>query len=305
MRKISSTTKIHIKKEPPPGDYHCTCDYCTNNYLGELYDIENNKYYSQADRYSYYPRLKEKHLCPGHWSGYRYAIQHFTKEGDWVLDPTVGTGTAIIEAINNGRNATGIELEFPEIARKNIEHQFSSDPIPTGQYDFISGDALEIKSHIKNLGGREFSLIVNGTPYPSFGKISSDAPERNSIVNRSKEGPDKFFNYEDPKNLGKLGMDKYYDFITNLYVDCCTFLKPRGYFIIIIKDLTRAKQPYLLHKHIIDNLLERDKSLKYFGSFIHNHYPPTLFMNTYNKRFPDVKIPRYQTAIVLKKKKKS
>jgi len=34
---------------------------------------------------------------------------------------------------------------------------------------------------------------------------------------------------------------------------------------------------------------------------LHKHIPPTLFMSTYSKRFPEVKIPIYQTGIVLEK----
>jgi hypothetical protein len=41
--------------------------------------------------------------------------------------------------------------------------------------------------------------------------------------------------------------------------------------------------------------------LKYYGTFIHKHLPSTLFMNTYPKRYPEVKIPLYQTGTVLEK----
>ena len=43
-----------------------------------------------------------------------------------ILIQTVGSGTAIIESINNRRNGIGIELEWPELCKKNIEHQTNS-----------------------------------------------------------------------------------------------------------------------------------------------------------------------------------
>jgi DNA modification methylase len=117
--KIGKTDIISIRPNYPD-NYHCECEYCKTNYLGELWDNKEDKYYSQRSRYDYYPKLEssDKHLCPEHWEGYRFAIQNFTKPGDWVLDPMVGTGTSIVESINNERNAVGIELEFPNTAKK-------------------------------------------------------------------------------------------------------------------------------------------------------------------------------------------
>jgi hypothetical protein len=86
-----------------------------------------------------------------------------------------------------------------------------------------------------------------------------------------------------------------------MYWDTLPYLRPGGYFVILIKDMIQNKQPYLLHKMVIDRVLEKD-SLEYFGSYVHSHFPKTLHMLTYPKRFPDVKIPLYQTGIVLRKK---
>ncbi len=38
------------------------------------------------------------------------AIQLFSKEGDWVLDPYMGGGTTIVEALSLGRSAIGVDL---------------------------------------------------------------------------------------------------------------------------------------------------------------------------------------------------
>ncbi len=37
-------------------------------------------------------------------------IQNFTREGDWILDPFMGGGTSIVEAVANGRKAIGIDI---------------------------------------------------------------------------------------------------------------------------------------------------------------------------------------------------
>ena len=101
---IGITDKLFDRKEIPE-DYHCHCNLCRDNFLGEIFHTPTDQYYTQATRRRYYfadgDKTKyPKHICPGHWEGYRYAVQQFTNPGDTVFDPTVGTGSAIIEAIN-------------------------------------------------------------------------------------------------------------------------------------------------------------------------------------------------------------
>lgn len=53
------------------------------------------------------------------------AIQYMTDEGDSVLDPFMGTGTTIVEAVESGRRAIGIEYdkESVEIAVRRLSQE--------------------------------------------------------------------------------------------------------------------------------------------------------------------------------------
>lgn len=61
-------------------------------------------------------------------------IRLFTKEGDWVLDPFMGSGTTLVAAEKLKRNAIGVDIaqEYVEIARSQL--QPASQPAETAAY---------------------------------------------------------------------------------------------------------------------------------------------------------------------------
>lgn len=261
-------------------------------YLGEIYSRNYDKYYSALGGKKYRPKHKEKHLDEGHYQGYRFAVQELTAKNDWVFDPTVGSGTAIIEAINNGRNGIGIELEWPDLCRKNVDFQGSNM-----QGIVIGGNALHLTDLLNQHKDkfRELSLIVNGTPYPVIsGGKSSDAPQRK---------PGEIDNYMHEDSFGLLKWNKdYRHFITRMYKDSIKFLKSGGYLVTIIKDPTHNKKAFMLQKNIIEWIKEENECMEDYGYFIHKHVPETFFMRTYPKQFSEVTIPKYQVGYILKKK---
>jgi hypothetical protein len=288
---------VMYHRESIPEDYHCSCEYCRTNFLGEIFHTPTGRYYTQSSRNKYYyPLLKPKgghakHICPGHWSGYRWAIQNLTKEGDSIFDPTCGTGSAIVEAINSGRNGVGIELEFPHVTKTSIQTQYDRGTA-TGKGEVIEGDARNQIKLLEEKGyeGECFDLILTGSPYPALGGKQSDAPER----------LDGIIEYQKTENVGVLRDKPYWDLINDIYVKSISKLKVGGKFVTIIKDPTQNKSAYLLHKMITDIVIANNP-VKYHGSFIHRHLPYTIFMNTYPKQYPEVKLPLFQTGIILEK----
>lgn len=300
IKKVGITDKLYHRMDMPE-DYHGK-DIVIGEWLGEVYHTPTDQYYTQSTRRQYYyPEEKpeggfDKHICPGHWSGYRWAVQNFTKPGDYILDPTVGTGTAVVEAINHGRNAIGIELEFSEITKRTIQVQYDRKENPaTGVGTIIEGDARDLEEHV---GPGEFDMVINGTPYPVLGSGQADSPERG--YNSKTKGSENIY-YQKDKNVGVLKGQVYWDTILDIYAAAIEKLKPGGKFITLIKDPTQNKEPYLLHQMVAEMLMA-NLSVKPYGTFIHKHLPYTIFMNTYPKQWPEAKqIPLYQTGTVLEK----
>ena len=208
IKKFNSSdvrTAMIYWRDEIPEDYHGK-DVIIGEWLGELFHTITDQYYTQSTRSQYYfPDVKpeggfDKHICPGHWQGYRWAVQNFTDYGDWVLDPTAGTGTAVVESINHGRNAIGIELEFSEITNRTIQTQYDradkiGSLVPLGEGRIITGDARDLHEHV---GDQQFDMVINGTPYPVLGSAQSDAPERGY----TSAGKGASITYGKSKNVG-------------------------------------------------------------------------------------------------------
>lgn len=307
----TTPTEVLTVRPEIPADYH-TSDF-TENFLGEIFDTKTGRYYSQNARYRYYPKQDDKHICPGHWQGYRWAIQNFTEPGDWIFDPTCGTGTTLVEAYNNGRNSVGVELEFPTIARNNIDAQTSN---PAVQAILMQGDARNTTQNLESAGIKkgQLSMVINGTPYPKMTGKSSDSPERKKLEKKTVEMEDgtsvekleiltnSTFDYKNENNIGLTKGSEYWNLVNSMYTQSIEFLKPGGYFVILIKDMIQNKQPYLLSSMIANEVLENNPDVEYYGLYMHRHVPETLFMRTYPKMFPEVPLPAYQAGIVLRKK---
>lgn len=98
----------------------------------------------------------------------------YTKEGDWILDPFMGSGTSLIEAQRMGRNSLGIELQ-PEVARE------SYDRIQTEQRDncsveVIIGDSRTINMDkiMENIGIKQLQFVIMHPPYWDIIKFSDN-----------------------------------------------------------------------------------------------------------------------------------
>ena len=274
-----------------PAEYHCHCNYCAgHNYLGELRPADKT-YYNRLDRRKYYSPIELASLEAGHIAKTplhiaRWAIQSFTRKGDWVLDPTAGAGTTLVEAIHQNRNAVGVEIEFIDVIKENVSHALTLHPGALSAV--IHGDARNITDLLYRLSTKsKFALIVNNPPY--WGDQSQYAI-----------GGERYSYDTSRANLAFLKEGTaYWETIEKIYADCVKHLKKGGYFVIGVKDQMRNKKSDQLHEKFAD-LLTKRLALEYIGTALLKHYPTTLHLNTYEKR-TGVKPPLYQSILVAKK----
>jgi site-specific DNA-cytosine methylase len=277
-----------------PEDYYCRCKYCTQ-VIGEL-KRSDGSFYSRLDRRGYYDKIEQGgkgHAAKTPLHLARWAVQEFTKPGDWVLDPTVGAGTTAVEALIQDRNAAGVEIQYHDIIRANVyKHAIAGNRAVIG-----FGDARGINTLLDPMrqAGVKFKLVVNNPPY--FGDqhwTTLNVPEG------SKNQSTTFKYNQDLPNLALLKEgDEYWRTLSRIYSMCTASLAIGGRFVIGVKDQMRNKKPDLLHAKIAQ-VLNEIEGLEYEGAAFLKHYPGTLHLHTYYKRY-GVHPPYFQSIMVFKK----
>ena len=263
---------------------------CTDGFRGTILD-QNGQVISNRKRVGYH-WMERSHIAKTPFPIAAWAVSEFTNEGDYVIDPTMGVGTTAVEAKKQNRRPVGIELNFDWARAAAMSCQLHEGP-----HKIIHGDAREWERLIGTLMLPRFQLMVNNPPYSGDENQVVRTDEDDHIVERT----DNIYDRGDKRNLAFLKEGKsYYKILGDIYNGIGRrFIKEGGTLVIGVKDMIRNKAPYMLHQ-LIANVIDPE-IWKFIGTWILPHYPRTLFMNTYPKRFPDVRIPLYQTIPIWRK----
>lgn len=91
-------------------------------------------------------------------------LTRYTKKGDWVLDPFIGSGTTMIEAQRMGRNCIGIDLSEDII--RDTYHRVLEEKNDTIQNLYV-GDSrnINIGKIIEKINVKSFQYMIYHPPY--------------------------------------------------------------------------------------------------------------------------------------------
>lgn len=174
-------------------------------------------------------------------------IRFFTKRGDVVLDPMVGTGSTLVAALRLGRNSYGIELNpgYAAIARQVVQEEcLALGEASNGlTAQVIEGDAARIAEHAIANSLPLIDYILTSPPYWDMLRARGAETQKKR---RASPELDVFYS-DDPNDLGNI--DNYDEFVSrlaNIYIALQPFLKPRAYLTVIIKNVKKGGKIYPL-----------------------------------------------------------
>lgn len=214
------------------------------------------------------PRRKHELLHPGKFpeSLVSAFIEVFSKQGDTIFDPMVGTGSTLIAALRSGRNAFGVELspQFIRIARERLlkesPTQLIEDPARP-KFKLIQGDATHLHD-IPELKSVQFQYCVTSPPYWSVLRSSGSEYQRSRRV----KGFPLFYS-NDPRDLGNIeNYDEFLKVLSNVYQQVAEKLSSKGYLTVVVKNVKRYHTLHTLAWDLLQELGSRKHFFDYVGT---------------------------------------
>ncbi|WP_022856221.1 DNA methyltransferase [Thermodesulfobacterium thermophilum] len=231
------------------------------------------------------PRDDLKKLHPATFSekDIEKIIAFFTKLGEVVLDPFIGSGTTAVVCLKLNRKCIGIELysHWFEIARKRISGFLNNNNVI-----LYKGDALKI---LKTLKSETVDFIITSPPYwKILNKVDHKVKKERLSLNLPFDYAEEEKHPDDLSNI-----ENYCDFLTSLknhFVEYYRVLKNEKYVAIIVSDFRHKQKYYMFHADVgykleeagfvlqgVINLVQNNKKLYPYG------YPVSFVPNIVNQ----------------------
>jgi DNA modification methylase len=162
-------------------------------------------------------------------------IKFFTKEGELIFDPFLGTASSLVAANRTGRNGIGIEIteKYAEIAQRRVNQKSLTFNV---KQEVIVGDSFKCKEIWKKKNLPKVDFIICSPPYWNMLK-----KQRGGVVSAQKVRKLKKLDthYSDLDNdLGNIDdYDAFVEKLGQLYEKTIDLLKNGKYLVIIIQNL--------------------------------------------------------------------
>ncbi|MGE0102492.1 MAG: DNA methyltransferase [Blastocatellales bacterium] len=174
------------------------------------------------------------------------AMRRYTKAGDVVIDPFLGSGTTLIQCRRMGRHGIGLELnpEMERLARARIRSEANPHKVKTLSSPADSSDTSKtpgiIGKKLKQLGREQAQLAILHPPYHSIIRFS-----------------------ESPSDLSNCpSVDEFLDGFGRVVDNVTPFLEDRRYLVLVIGDMYEKGEWIPLGFYCMQEVLKRGYRLK-------------------------------------------
>ncbi len=194
-----------------------------------------------------YRRNRDTELHPARYPEELVAefLRFFTKRGGWVLDPFCGSGATLVAALEEGRNAIGIEIStrYATMAQERLD----------GLADGFEGHTEVLRADARGLADAETWAGVNDVPrgddgLPQFDFMMTSPPYWNMLrksrggvhsthKQRAQQGLDTDYG-EERGNLGLISeYDEFIEALGEVFDGCARLLRPGKYLVIVAQNV--------------------------------------------------------------------
>jgi len=172
-------------------------------------------------------------------------VQFFTKPGEIVLDPMLGTGSTLVACAECGRSGIGIELQdkYAKIAKERINNIVSQSRLSFGDgininFKIIRGNSKKIPE----MGLPQIDYAITSPPYWDMLKEKGFETQKQ----REEDGLDIYYS-DDEEDVGNIqDYEKFVDELVDIYRGVADILKPKGYMTIVVKNVKKGGTIYPL-----------------------------------------------------------
>ncbi len=170
-------------------------------------------------------------------------IEFFTKRGQTVLDPMVGTGSTLVACLRSGRHGIGIELNprYADMARHVVEQEREAlgEAAAALRAEVVQADA----ANIDRLSLPAIDYVLTSPPYWDMLHARGAATQR---TRRASPALDVVYS-DDPADLGNIrDYEQFLQHLAAIYRALQPCLRPRAYLTIIVKNVKKGGRIYPL-----------------------------------------------------------
>jgi len=168
-------------------------------------------------------------------------LRRYTKKGEWVLDPFLGSGTTLIECRRLGRNGLGVELnnETAKTAKRVTNKETNKYSVTTKILRDNSG-SIDFKTKLQKFKIKSFQFMILHPPYWDIIKFS-----------RKKE---------DLSNAGSV--QEFLNLFGKVIENAYPYLDKGRYCAVIIGDKYSSGEWIPLGFYVMQTMLKRGFKLK-------------------------------------------
>jgi len=185
-------------------------------------------------------------------------INLFTHRGELVIDPFVGSGTTLVAAQDNSRNAVGFDLQQKYVAlcqSRLLQKSMFND----AQQLPICDDARNAHQY---LGDSSVSLVLTSPPYANL----LNRKRKNKSRRGNERKNQQFMKIEqysqDPRDLGLLSLEDYSKAMGDIFEKILPLLRPKGHCVINVPDMWWENERITIHVALIQELRRRGYELR-------------------------------------------